>query len=121
MYILCRFELHLCGHLHNHNLQALHDDSLLVGLSPDPTTAVGLVRLMRSPSAVGALGALPLGTEGVLRILRYKRRRLILEPIDIDPDAEQALAEASSASGSSASSMLCGAPATIDGVGKLDF
>lgn len=78
--------------------QALHDDSLLVALSPDPSTVVALLSLKRAPSA-GTLGTPPLGADGMQRLLRYKRRRLVLEEIDFDPDAEQALADAGRLSG----------------------
>ena len=49
-------------------------------------------------------------------IVRHKRRRLGIEPVDVDPDAEARL-EAAAASGgrvSSAAAALCGGPPKAD-------
>uniref|UniRef100_A0A061RMG3 Elongator complex protein 4 n=1 Tax=Tetraselmis sp. GSL018 TaxID=582737 RepID=A0A061RMG3_9CHLO len=86
----CRRACHLADTVLS--VEALHDDSVLVGLSPDPGTAVGRVSLLKS-SPVGALGSAPAGAGGQQRLLRHRRRRLALEEISIDPDAEQALSE----------------------------
>mmetsp|Transcript_43401 Transcript_43401/g.109896 ORF Transcript_43401/g.109896 Transcript_43401/m.109896 type:complete len:400 (+) Transcript_43401:275-1474(+) len=102
------------------HVRALRSDALMVALAPDSSTATGVLSLLRLPSC-GGLGVVPLGPEGTAWLLRHKRRRLVLEEIDIDPDAEQALAEAGSATGASAVSLLCAAPAAKSGAGKLDF
>jgi len=43
-----------------------------------------------------------------LHLVRHKRRRLAITPVEIDPDAEAAAAEA--AGGKSAASSLCAGP-----------
>ncbi len=49
-------------------------------------------------------------------VVRHRRRKLGIEPVDIDPDAEARLdaAAGSSGGGGSASAMLCGGPPKAD-------
>jgi elongator complex protein 4 len=46
-------------------------------------------------------------------VVRHKRRRLGIEPVDIDPDAEARL-DAVAGSGGFAAAMLCGGPPRAD-------
>ena len=52
--------------------------------------------------------------------MRHRRRKLGIEPVDIDPDAEARLDAAAGFSGSgSAAAMLCGGPPNA--IKALDF
>eukprot|EP00198_Chlamydomonas_reinhardtii_P003950 XP_001693286.1 predicted protein [Chlamydomonas reinhardtii] len=72
-------------------LDPLSDDSQLHRLLPDPASAVALLSVRKLCSA-GMLG--PRTCDGVLHVVRHKRRRLGLSVVEVDPDAEERLAEA---------------------------
>jgi hypothetical protein len=56
-----------------------------------------------------------------LHLIRHKRTRLALQPFEVDPDAEAALAAADgNASNPQAAALLCGGPPKADNK-ALDF
>ena len=55
-----------------------------------------------------------------LYFVRYKRRRLALTPVEVDPDAEAA-AEAAAGGAATAASVLCAGPARAKAGAELDF
>lgn len=63
---------------------------MLPQLTQDPTThtcsSAALLRLRKLPSA-GMLG--PRLPDTQLYVVRYKRKRLAITPVEIDPDAEE--------------------------------
>ncbi|GLC38028.1 hypothetical protein PLESTF_001436100 [Pleodorina starrii] len=72
-------------------LEGLADDLPLVKLLPDPNSAVALLSV-RKLSSAGTVG--PRLPDGQLYVVRHKRRRLGLSPVEVDPDAEERQAEA---------------------------
>ncbi|EFJ41703.1 hypothetical protein VOLCADRAFT_98299 [Volvox carteri f. nagariensis] len=72
-------------------LEGLADDLPLVKLLPDPNTAVALLSV-RKLSSAGMVG--PRLPDGQLYVVRHKRRRLGLSPVEVDPDAEELQAAA---------------------------
>ncbi|GLI69199.1 hypothetical protein VaNZ11_013771 [Volvox africanus] len=72
-------------------LEGLMDDMPLFKLLPDPNSAVALLSL-RKVSSAGMVG--PRLPDGQLYVVRNKRRRLALSPVEVDPDAEERQAEA---------------------------
>lgn len=89
-------------------------------------------RLLRSASAllsvrkacgIGMLG--PRCADAGVYVVRHKRRRLALSPVEVDPDAEARQAAAEAAAGrpgaaKAAASSACGGPAAV-GSKALDF
>ncbi|KAG2498263.1 hypothetical protein HYH03_004012 [Edaphochlamys debaryana] len=72
-------------------LDPLGDDSPLARLLPDPQTASALLSVRRLCGS-GMLG--PRQPDGQLWVVRNKRKRLGLSPVEVDPDAEERAAEA---------------------------
>ncbi|GIL42558.1 hypothetical protein Vafri_522 [Volvox africanus] len=72
-------------------LEGLMDDMPLFKLLPDPNSAVALLSV-RKVSSAGMVG--PRLPDGQLYVVRNKRRRLALSPVEVDPDAEERAAEA---------------------------
>ncbi|KAL3163286.1 hypothetical protein ABBQ32_009681 [Trebouxia sp. C0010 RCD-2024] len=91
---------HLCDTVIG--LEAVRDDSDIVRLIPEPASCCGLLHLQKLPS-LNALG--PPIPDITLFIIRHKRRRLAIQAVQIDPDAEAGEAETKSAAAA-----LCGAP-----------
>eukprot|EP00892_Ulva_mutabilis_P000127 jgi/Ulvmu1/10114/UM006_0065.1 len=85
-------------------LQSLADDAQLVTLAAEPHSAAGLLQLCKF-SVPGCI-SLPV-CEPMLLLLRHRRTRIALVPIEIDPDAEMDFAEAATTLASSSSSLLC--------------
>jgi len=113
------------------SLEAVHDDSDIVRLAPDPSSVAGLLHLQKLCS-IGSIAA-P-APQNPLYLVRSKRRRMSITPVEIDPDAEES--EAAAGAGSTmvpgggsggggggartpASALLCGGPAK--GKPDLDF
>ncbi|KAK9866712.1 hypothetical protein WJX84_000603 [Apatococcus fuscideae] len=90
-------------------LEAVAEDSSIVKLAPDPSSCVALLHVRKLPG----LNAFARPSPGVpLYLVRHKRRRLAIEAVEVDPDAEAALAAAPGAvPGSSAAALACGGPA----------
>lgn len=98
-------------------LEGIADDSEIVKLAPDPASVAGLLHIKKLPS----LGALvPPTPEVALYLIRNKRRRLSITPVEIDPDAEAGATEGTSGGGGSAASLVCGGPPKSGG-DALDF
>ncbi|KAL4434654.1 hypothetical protein ABPG77_002777 [Micractinium sp. CCAP 211/92] len=88
-------------------LESVADGADIVRLAPDAASVAGLLHLRKLP----ALGtAAPPAPEVALHLIRHKRRRLAITPVEIDPDAEMADSEAASGLGRSVASVLCGGP-----------
>ncbi|PSC68407.1 elongator complex 4 [Micractinium conductrix] len=98
-------------------LESVADGSDIARLAPDPASVAGLLHL-RKPPALGTTSR-P-APDVALHLVRHRRRRLAITPVEIDPDAEVADAEATSGAGRSAASALCGGPPKPHG-GALDF
>lgn len=77
----------------------------------------GLLHLRKLPT-LGTMA--PPVPEVALHLVRHKRRRLSITPVEIDPDAELVDAEAASGAGKSVAAVLCGGPAKADSK-ALDF
>ncbi|KAK9825219.1 hypothetical protein WJX74_000929 [Apatococcus lobatus] len=90
-------------------LEAVAEDSSVVKLAPDPASCVALLHVRKLPG----LNTFARPTPSVpLYLVRHKRRRLAIEAVEVDPDAEAALAAASGApSGGPAAALACGGPA----------
>lgn len=72
------------------DLESVEDTSQVVNLSKDSKTVAGHMEILKLP-AFGAIKApLPQITS---YIIRNKRRRLVIEAVEVDPDAEQAWLE----------------------------
>ena len=69
-------------------VKAVRDDSSLVSLVPESASVCGLLQIRKLPRLNILARQLPAIDT---LIIRHKRRRLALEAIDIDPDAEAAL------------------------------
>lgn len=67
----------------------------------------GLLHLRKLPALGAAAPPLP---EVPLHLVRHRRRRLAITPVEIDPEAELAEAEAASGAGRSVAAALCGGP-----------
>ncbi|KAL0026942.1 hypothetical protein WJX79_001211 [Trebouxia sp. C0005] len=87
-------------------LEAVRDDSDIVRLIPEPASCCGLLHLQKLPS-LNALS--PPILDITLFIIRHKRRRLAIQAIQIDPDAE-----AGETDPKSAAATLCGGPPKAD-------
>jgi elongator complex protein 4 len=111
------------------SLQAVQDDSDIVRLAPDSSTVSGLLHLEKLAS-MGLIAA-P-APQNPLYLVRSKRRRMAITPVEIDPDAEEADAAGGGGGGGAAaavagvgsgrtpaSALLCGGPAK--GKPDLDF
>ena len=72
-----------------------------------------MLHLLKLP-AIGALAAPE--PDIACFVVRHKRRRLAIEPVEIDPDAEARLdaAAGGGGSGGSAAAALCGGPPKAD-------
>lgn len=95
---------HLCDTVVG--LEAVRDDSDIVRLIPEPASCCGLLHLQKLPS-LNALG--PPIPDVTLFIIRHKRRRLAIQAVQIDPDAE-----AGETDSKSAAAALCGGPPKAD-------
>lgn len=80
-------------------------------LAPDSASVAGLLHLRKLP-ALGTMA--PPAPEVALHLIRHRRRRLAISPVEIDPEAELAEAEAASGAGRSVASVLCGGPPAAD-------
>ncbi len=80
-------------------------------LAPDSASVAGLLHLRKLPS-LGTIA--PPAPEVALHLIRHRRRRLAISPVEIDPEAELAEAEAASGAGRSVASVLCGGPPAAD-------
>ncbi|DBA85372.1 TPA: hypothetical protein ACH3X2_006051 [Trebouxia sp. C0005] len=87
-------------------LEAVRDDSDIVRLIPEPASCCGLLHLQKLPS-LNALS--PPILDITLFIIRHKRRRLAIQAVQIDPDAE-----AGETDPKSAAATLCGGPPKAD-------
>jgi len=81
------------------SLEAVDDTSQVVKLSTDSRTVSGLARICKLPAAGALMAPSPQIT---CYVVRNKRRRLAISPIEIDPDAEAQLADAGPVSSSAA-------------------
>lgn len=107
------------------SLEAVQDDSDIVRLAPDPSTIAGLLHLQKLCS-IGSIAA-P-APQNPLYLVRSKRRRMAITPVEIDPDAEEADGASGGGNGAGgsvaqgvgsggggvrtpASALLCGGPA----------
>jgi elongator complex protein 4 len=73
------------------SLEAVDDTSQVVKLSTDSRTVSGLARICKLPAAGALIAPSPQIT---CYVVRNKRRRLAISPIEIDPDAEAQQLEA---------------------------
>ena len=73
------------------SLEAVDDTSQVVKLSTDSRTVSGLARICKLPAAGAIIAPSPQIT---CYVVRNKRRRLAITPIEIDPDAEAEQLEA---------------------------
>lgn len=104
-------------------LQPLADDSDVFRLLPDPSTACALLHVRKLPAA--GMVAPRLVPEPQLLVVRSKRKRLAVTPIEVCPDAVEKAAESQAAAQQgtgaaaaassavntkSAASLLCGGP-----------
>lgn len=98
------------------DLQAVEDMSQVVKLSPDPRTVAGHVEIRKLPAFGAPSAPLPQITSYVIR---YKRRRITIRPVEVDPDAEFQQQEQGQGGGTDVA-MACGGghPRTND---RLDF
>ncbi|GAB4822273.1 hypothetical protein N2152v2_009319 [Parachlorella kessleri] len=94
-------------------LEGVADDSDIVRLAPDSASVAGLLHV-RKLFSLGALA--PPSPEVALFLIRNKRRRLAITPVEIDPDAEAGLGDGASGS---VVSLLCGQPSAAGS--PLDF
>jgi elongator complex protein 4 len=78
----------------------------------------GLLHLRKLPSLGAAAAPVP---EVALHLVRHKRRRLAITPVEIDPEAELADAEAASGAGKTAAAVLCGGPTSGGRQASLEF
>jgi len=76
--------LHLCDLALS--LDSISDTSPVYKLLPDPASAAALLSVRKLPSA-GMLG--PRLSDPQLYVLRNKRKRLALTPVEVDPQAEE--------------------------------
>eukprot|EP00890_Picochlorum_soloecismus_P000969 jgi/Picsp_1/1873/NSC_05339-R1_elongator complex protein 4-like len=90
------------------SLEAVDDTSQVVKLSTDSRTVSGLARICKLPAAGALVAPSPQVT---CYIVRNKRKRLAISPIEIDPDAEAQLTEADA--GPVSSALPCGAAAAV--------
>jgi len=60
-------------------------DTLACRLAPDSASVAGLLHVRKLPS-LGALAA-P-APQAELHLVRYKRKRMVISPVEMDPDAE---------------------------------
>ncbi|KAK9909878.1 hypothetical protein WJX75_008871 [Coccomyxa subellipsoidea] len=87
-------------------LEAFRDDSGISRMVADRSSCCGLMRVRRLPALNTLSRPLP-GAE--LYLLRHRRRRLAIEQLQVDPDAEAAEAERATGK-SSAAGLLCSGP-----------
>ncbi|KAK9788302.1 hypothetical protein WJX73_008158 [Symbiochloris irregularis] len=97
-------------------LEAVQDDSPAVRLLSDPESCVGLLHVRRLP-CLNTIWRRPPDIQTYT--LRHRRRRLAIEPFQVDPDAEAQAASSASGGQSSASGLLCGGPPMA--ASPLDF
>lgn len=74
-------------------------------LAPDSASVAGLLHLRKLPSLGAVCAPLP---PVALHLVRHKRKRLAITPVEVDPDAEAAAA--AGGGGTSAAAALCGGP-----------
>jgi elongator complex protein 4 len=106
------------------SLEAVQDDSDVVRLAPDPSSVSGLLHLQKLASMGSICAPAP---QNPLYLVRSKRRRMAITPVEIDPDAEETEAAGGGQGGGGgggggrtpASALLCGGPAK--GKPDLDF
>ncbi|KAI3429336.1 hypothetical protein D9Q98_005431 [Chlorella vulgaris] len=98
--------------------ESVADDSDIARLAPDPASVAGLLHLRKLPSLGAAAAPVP---EVALHLVRHKRRRLAITPVEIDPEAELADAEAASGAGKTAAAVLCGGPTSGGRQASLEF
>ena len=106
------------------SLEAVQDDADIVRLAPDPSSVAGLLHVQKLCS-IGSIAA-P-APQNPLYLVRSKRRRMAITPVEIDPDAEESDGAAGVGAGltgggsgrTPASALLCGGPAK--GKPDLDF
>ena len=73
------------------------------------------VRKLPSPGMVG-----PRLVDGVLHVVRHKRRRLTVRPVDVDPDAaEREQGQGGGGSGGGRAHAACGGPSRDNS--RLDY
>lgn len=98
------------------DLQSVEDMSQVVKLSPDPRTVAGHVEIRKLPAFGAPSAPLPQITSYVIR---HKRRRITIRPVEVDPDAEFQQQEQGQGGGTDMA-MACGGghPRTRD---TLDF
>ncbi|BDA42805.1 Elongator complex protein 4 [Coccomyxa sp. Obi] len=96
-------------------LEAFREDSGIARLVSDASSCCGLLRVRRLPALNTLSRPLP---SSELYLLRHRRRRLAIEQLQVDPDAEAAEAEHASGK-SSAAGLLCSGPPAAAKI--LDF
>ncbi|CAL8467548.1 g7086 [Coccomyxa elongata] len=96
-------------------LEAFREDSGIARLLSDANSCCGLLRVRRLPALNTLSRPLP---SAELYLLRHRRRRLAIEQLQVDPDAEAAEAERASGK-SSAAGLLCAGPPAAANI--LDF
>ncbi|EIE24544.1 hypothetical protein COCSUDRAFT_40910 [Coccomyxa subellipsoidea C-169] len=96
-------------------LEAFRDDSGIARMVSDASSCCGLMRVRRLPALNTLSRPLPAAE---LHLLRHRRRRLAIEQLQVDPDAEAAEAEHASGKSSAAGLLCSGPPAATK---ALDF
>lgn len=86
------------------DLQSVEDMSQVVKLSPDPRTVAGHLEIRKLPAFGAPSAPLPQITSYVIR---HKRRRITIRPVEVDPDAEFQQQEGHGGGGD-AMTMACG-------------
>jgi elongator complex protein 4 len=102
-------------------IEAVSDESDIVRMASDGGSVVGMLHVRKLPEPWGVgegegEGAVPV--DAALHLLRKKRRRLAITPVEVDPTLEWEASERGGA-GSGGAAGLCGGPAKADR--QLDY
>ncbi|CAK0742405.1 hypothetical protein CVIRNUC_001394 [Coccomyxa viridis] len=87
-------------------LEAVREDSGIARMISDGNSCCGLLRVQKSWQSSKGAKALP---QADVHVIRHKRRRLAIEVLQVDPDAEAAEAERANKKSITAS-LLCSGP-----------